>query len=971
MKQFRRIIYIFLCLALTTAAAAQAVACSRQEKSGSGLINGSMEYTSFRDVPDVTPEEISAIEALTVQTSFFIYGMTMSTECFRDADSGLTRGFAVFFCKWLTNFFGIKFKPIIYDWDTLRLRLKSGEIAFSGEISTSLSGHEEYYMTESIADRRIRVVSSEGLEKLAVIGRNRPLKYGFLEGSTTEEIISAYISRSAYISVPVQNYNTAYQQLLLGEIDVLYMDDTVEGMFALYGNLIIEDFVPISFNSVAMATCDKALEPVISIVRKYMRSAGSYKFAQLYEEGRRDYLLWNLNNKFSAEEIGYLAGRLESGEPVEVLLDDDNYPTSFYNLKDGEWQGIAVDILKEISDLTGLVYKFTDNTSDTVGILAHENPGYSGGLAADVIRTAERERSSIFAESSYQTDYYAFLSESGFRNLMLSDIPYVRVGIIADTAPANMFWSLFPGHSNAKEYQTTSDAIKALTRGDVDVLMGTRNMLLNMINYKELMGYKANLVLYRPYEVFFAFNRDDAVLAGIISKAQTLVDTQRIVDEWTRRVFDYSTAIIKSQRPYLFGISLSLAGLLLLLIIFFVRNQHMAGRLERQVRERTAELEVQTEAARVASTAKSDFLARMSHEIRTPLNAIIGMTEIARRASETTKKDTSLDEIATASEHLLGILNDVLDMAKIESGKFTLIRESFALGEAMNEVANIIAQRCADKSVRFVRRFDPNTGRGAAGDKLRLKQALINLLGNAVKFTPGGGEVRFIVEALEGCNVRFTVEDTGIGIPEEQLKRLFHSFEQADNSIAARFGGTGLGLAISQNLIGLMGGEIRVKSEFQQGSVFEFEIELEFAEIGDTAQLHADIPNLSGKRILLVEDIGINRVIIRELLEDTHLDIEEAEDGEQAVAMYTASREGYYDLIFMDIQMPNMNGYEATRAIRSLERVDAARVPILAMTANAYKEDIDQAVLSGMNGHLSKPIDISEVFSTLEKYLGD
>ena len=933
----------------------QTTACSKTFDNE--MNSGTIEYGSFRDVPGVTPEEIETIEAIAMQTNFLTYGMTMSTECFRDADSGATLGFSVLFCDWLTHFFGIKFMPIIYEWDALRNGLESGAVSFSGDISSSLSG-ESYYMTEPIADRRIRVVSAEGLEKLAVIGRNRPLRYGFLDGTTTEETVRSFISRTQYESVPVKNYNMVYQQLLLGDIDALFMDDTVEGMFALYENLIIEDFVPISYNRVAMATCDKSLEPIISVVRKYMRSAGSYEFMQLYDLGRTDYLRWNLANHLSIAESDYLSDLIASGEPVSVSLESDNYPANFYNETDSEWQGISIDILDEISSLTGLHFEYRDSS------------GYpENSLSAGLVRTAERERFLLFADEAYQTDYYAFLSASDFRNLTLSDISYVRVGVVADATSADMFRSLFPSHTAVVEYKTNREAILALTDSEIDVLMGTRNMLLNMTSYMELTGYKANLVLHRPYEVYFAFSPDEALLSGIVSKAQLLVDTQRISDDWTRRVFDYTGAMIRAQRPYLVGISVLLAGVLLLLAILFVRNKQMSAKLELQVHERTAELEVQTEAARVASMAKSEFLARMSHEIRTPLNAVIGMTEIARRTPELQKKDSSLDEISAASGHLLAVLNDVLDMAKIESGKFTLIQEPFTLFDAMNEVANIINQRCAEKSVKFITFFDSRTKCGVLGDKLRLNQVLINLLGNAVKFTPDGGTVRFTVEAIEGGAIHFAVEDTGIGIPEEQIDSLFNAFEQADSSIAVKYGGTGLGLSISQTLINLMGGHITVTSQPGHGSLFEFAITFEAAEVEETVQADLEIPDLTGKRLLMVEDIEINRIIMRELLTDTHLEIEDAEDGVRATELFATSPHQYYDLIFMDVQMPNMNGYEATQAIRAMDREDAASIPILAMTANAYKEDIAQAITSGMNGHLSKPINISEVMSALKRLL--
>jgi signal transduction histidine kinase/ActR/RegA family two-component response regulator len=917
--------------------------------------------------------------------------MTMSTECFRGDIRGeynVTQGFAARFCRRLTELFGIRFRPVIYTWDSLLKGLDNYSISFSGEISTSLKDSGEYFMTDSIAERRIRYVSTEGAGRLAVLADLRPLNYGFLAGTTTRSLVSPSI-RQEYNAVTIANYNEAYQKLVVKEIDALFMDETMEGNFALYTNLIIEDFSPITYNTVSMVTKDPRLESFISVVQKYLLAAGSYDFVRMYEDGGRDYLRYNLINRLSVQEREYLDSRRETDEAVQVSIEADNYPVSFYNEKEGAWQGIAVDILREIETLTGLRFAYADKPPAGIAGGADTAGGGEAAMIMELIRTASNEHEFLFSAEPYLMDYYTLVSASTYQDVSLSDVPYRKVGLIRNTVYTEIFRELFPHHHNTVEFDDRLSAIAALKSGKIELLMATRNLLLHITNYMELTGYKANLVIRRPYESFFGFGRDQAVLCSLVGKAQSLVDTGRLADNWTRRVFDYSGALAKTRQPLFIGLSLLLALVLALVTVMFVKNRQMSVRLEQTVEERTrelvkrsTELEIQTEAARVASKAKGEFLARMSHEIRTPLNAIIGMTEIARRAGDVKKKDYSLREIAAASDHLLGILNDVLDMSKIESGKFGVIHDPFDIGEAMEEVSRIIVQRCREKKISFVPAFTRISGAAVMGDKLRLKQVLINLLGNAVKFTPERGRVDFAVagspasagtppdSGKSGVRVHFRVADTGIGMTEEQLAKVFNAFDQADSSISIRFGGTGLGLAISQNLVKLMGGVITANSRIGEGSVFDFTLDFEKASLPDRGTAAAGAKrDYAGKRLLLTEDIAINREIVRELLSGTHAEIHEAADGRQALDVFSASPGGFFDLVLMDVQMPNMNGYEAAGRIRALDRADAKRVPIIAMTANAYKEDIDKALASGMNGHLAKPIDIDAVMKTLDRYL--
>ncbi|MDR0290344.1 MAG: response regulator [Treponema sp.] len=384
--------------------------------------------------------------------------------------------------------------------------------------------------------------------------------------------------------------------------------------------------------------------------------------------------------------------------------------------------------------------------------------------------------------------------------------------------------------------------------------------------------------------------------------------------------------------------------------------------------------------AKLANEHKGNFLARMSHEIRTPMNAIIGMTGIVKK--KLTSQSYSIDDvmanisqIETSSHHLLGLLNDILDISKIEAGKIELAIEELDLLKLANTVVTIIQPRCDEKKIAFDIHFDiPDIL--YCGDSLRLRQVLINLLGNAVKFTPENGKVSFSIVCVERKDgkslIDFSVGDTGIGISADAMSMLFRPFQQADNQIAQKYGGTGLGLAISKSIVNLFGGDIKVDSTEGKGSEFRFRLRLEETktEKAEDVPIENIAGRLVGKKALLVDDVAINRMIAMSMLEGTGIKIDEAEDGSGAVKMFSESAENEYSIIYLDIQMPKMNGYDAAKAIRAMERADAKTVPIIALTANAFREDIEKAIASGMNAHLAKPMDMEKTIEETFRLLG-
>ena len=379
------------------------------------------------------------------------------------------------------------------------------------------------------------------------------------------------------------------------------------------------------------------------------------------------------------------------------------------------------------------------------------------------------------------------------------------------------------------------------------------------------------------------------------------------------------------------------------------------------------------EAALSSANAKSLFLANMSHEIRTPMNAIIGMTTIAQNSDSLLKINECLSKISVASKHLLGVINDVLDMSKIEAQKFELASVEFNFMEVVNNICTISADSIKAKNQIFDLNCDALIPKKLIGDDLHFSQVITNLLSNAIKFTPEYGNIKLDisrgVDNGDKIEIIVAVTDTGIGISSEQISNLFTAFEQAERNISRKYGGTGLGLVISKNIVMQMGGDFRVTSELGKGSTFEFNVFLEKG-IDDEILVDEQVGsfNFAGKHILLVEDVEINREIIIALLDDTGIEIDCAENGQIGVDMFKNNQDRY-DLIFMDIQMPVMDGFVAVETIRAIPGSPAKSIPIVAMTANAFKEDIEKCKACGMNDHIAKPIDYDLLLTKIRKYI--
>ena len=418
------------------------------------------------------------------------------------------------------------------------------------------------------------------------------------------------------------------------------------------------------------------------------------------------------------------------------------------------------------------------------------------------------------------------------------------------------------------------------------------------------------------------------------------------------------------------------AGAVLLLICLYSYYVYQKSKAEEQKQKQL--LMNAAEEADAANKAKSAFLLSISHDIRTPMNAIIGFTNIALHQNTVSDIHGSLEKVQKSSNHLLSLLNDVLDFSRIESGKVIVSPEPVDITQLTDNVQAIMNGLLYNRDLKFeVHRERPKNPYVLA-DVTRIREVLVNLLGNAVKFTKDGGKITLDISSYPGTDekhiiIRYVVQDNGIGMSEEFQKELFKPFSQEDNANArTKYKGTGLGMAITKKYIDMMGGSIAVESKKGVGTTFTVEIPLELTEqvIQSKQPLHRD---LTGVHVLMAEDNDLNAELATIMLEDAGMTVTRASDGKEVVNLFKNHPRDTYDLILMDIMMPNMDGHQATKAIRAMgiERLDAVRIPIIALSANAFIDDIQESLDSGMNDHISKPINMEEVTDTIAKYIKD
>jgi len=980
------------------------VACGRNNAQTSQNIH----FESYRDIPGITSFEIDSIALIRQDYNYLVYGMLASSEAFF-SDTGEIAGFSAHMAEWLSDFFNIPFVVRVFEMDDLLEGLENGTIAFTGELSHTTGN--AFFMTSPIAQRLL--------------------------------------------------HNT-----------------------------------PVTF-----ATQNQAFIPIIETVQKVLDNGGMAILGELYRLGLQDYRQHQLNMSLTQEERLYI----ENNTTVRFVAQSFGYPIAFYNEDSNEYQGIAIDVLSEITAITGLEFEpiFPNqpiSLSEAFMLLDYDY----ASIALGVIRPNEIRGRFNYSIGIFN-DYFALLSDFDTPSLTPSGVLYKHVGMVGRGIYYQEFNSLFPNHPNITRFSTNELLLEAFIKGEIDLAFTGQSSLLYLANYRGFTNFRANLLLGEGYDIVFAFNTGCVEVQSIVNKALVAIDTQSIANVWMSRKFDYTPRVRDGRQGLMYGIIALLSGITLLFIYTLTlyyrlakKGQNEKETLKKLVEERTRELEMEStllntvfdaipdvlfckdlelnhirvnqryadlfnlrredilglrddefldvsaqtltdwkswdskvvseqktitieedvpdsdgvvytfetiktplvqngktfgllgiardisvrkkmeEATIVANNAKSQFIANMSHEIRTPMNSIIGFSELAMNEQLSTKASEYLQLIIENSNWLLQIINDILDITRIESGKVELESVPFKLSDVFEKCRATVMPKALKKGIKihFYTETLPNDV-FLVGDPLRLGQIFVNLLANAIKFTDIG-TVRTATQVISSTPTTQTiyceVRDTGIGMSQEQIDRAIEPFMQADLSITRKYGGTGLGLPIVRKFIEMMGGTLSIDSTPGLGSKFSFEITFNTKQSEDSSPQapmvqykESEVPVFDGF-VLVCEDNIMNQMVISDNLARIGLQYQIADNGQIGVDMVKErlqTNQDPFDLILMDIHMPIMDGLDATEQIMALP-IDT---PIVALTANVMIADREIYQQYGMKDCIGKPFTATELWDVLLKYL--
>ena len=888
-------------------------------------------------------------------------------------EDGNRSGYGYDFLRLMARYWDVDYEYVGYDksWEEMQRMLIDGEIDMVTSARRTPEREELFDFSRPIGTNNgILTVRSDN--STIVEGKYSTydgMRVALLRGNSRNDEFAEYARTKGftYKSVYFDSAEEIAEALQNGTVDAI----VTSSLRKMNNERILEKFGSSDFYVIVKKGNTELLNKINYAIDQMNAAEGSWK-TTLYN---KNYETTDTKNLEYTEEEKRIIAQYSKENPLHVLCDPTRYPYSY--TENGEVKGILPDYFRKIADYAGLSYEFLVPATRDEYIAYQSN----------------KDAVNISIDARLDTDNYAETKEWGLT------APYITmrmarvtrrdfdgkihvVTTVNQTASTSIEDVLAPGAEKLM-CSTRQEMMEAVRNGKADAAFVYYYMAQAFVN-SDTTGTMTYTLLEQPtfsYRMVVSSTENHA-LAGILTKAMYAMPDNLVEDLATQYTTYKATNLtladmIRLHPVTVVAIIVFISWMAVTLIVILNRLQ-TRRKLQLAAQQKAKEMAVLAEQAQAASKAKSTFLSNMSHDIRTPMNAIIGFTNIALHQDSVPEMHSCLKKIEESSDHLLSLLNDVLDLSRIESGKVEFSPVPANITAVTDSVIEIVKGMLLNRELNFEVHREPLQNPYVMTEPVRIREILVNILNNAVKFTKDGGTIRFDAGNRPGADAQhivicYRIKDTGIGMSEEFQKKIFDEFAQEENGVRTQYKGTGLGMPISKKYIELMGGTITVDSRKGVGTTFTVEIPMELtnAEKVEKTKPFVQHNDLKGIKVLLAEDNDLNAELATILLEDLGMTVTRAADGQEVVDLFAEHPAGTYDIILMDIMMPKMDGHQAAKAIRAMyaDRPDAEEIPIIALSANAFSEDVQASLDAGMNGHVSKPLNMEEVTKVIERNL--
>ena len=903
----------------------------------------------------------------TVKVGFFAMdGYHMMDE------KGNRSGYGYDFLRLMARYWDVNYEYVGYDqsWEDMQQMLEDGEIDMVTSALKTPDREERFDFSRPIGNNYgILTVRSDNSKIVdGKYSTYNGMRVALLNGNSRNKEFAEFAGSKGFAYVPSYFDTTAEMEEALqsGNVDAI----VTSSLRKTNNERIVDKFGSSDFYVIVKKGNTELLNEINYAIDQLNAVEGDWK-TTLYNKNYEN--IETKNPKYTEQEKRIIA-QYSKDNPLHILCDPTRYPYSYH--ENGEMKGIIPDYFRKIADYAGISYEFLTPATRDEYIAYQKN----------------KEATDISIDARLETDNYAETKSWGltapYITMQLARVTRrdfdgeINVVATVDQTASNSIGDAMAPGAEKLMCSTRQEMMEAVRKGKADAAFVYYYMAQAFVN-SDTTGTMTYTLLEQPtftYRMVVSSTENHA-LAGILTKAIYAMP-QNLVEDLAAQYTTYKATDLTAVdwirlHPVATVSVLLIFGWLLTAMAVIAMRLSARKKAQKAAQEKAEEMAELAEHAQAANRAKTAFLSHMSHDMRTPMNAIMGFTGIAMKNNPSDEVRNCLEKIDESSEHLLSLINDVLDLTRVESGKVKYDPVPTDVKKVTDSVLDITKGFLTNRDIHFQIRREEAKLPNVLADPVRLRDVLVNILSNAVKFTPDGGTITFEARCQENgengyINMRYRVSDTGIGMSDEFTKVIFEEFTQEDSGARTQYHGAGLGMAIVKKYVDMMGGTISVQSKKHEGTTFTVDIPLKMTDkdCGKSDAVCSEKVNLTGIHVLLAEDNELNAEIATMQLEAFGMDVERAVDGKNAVEIFRDHPESTFDVILMDIMMPEMNGYEAAKAIRSMkDRPDGKTVPIIAMTANSFAEDVQASLDAGMNAHLSKPIVLEEVIKTISRYV--